>query len=464
MRTELPSWVDPAVAFHALAANSSWAVWLDAGPDATDGLSYIGLPGGRVLRARVEQGTVMEYATPDAEPQQLEGGIFEVLRDVLEHDAAVDTSLARADGFALGWVGWTGYELAAQTSGVATAPSPTDDALFVYLEWVLEFDHAAQSVSVLVVGEHERELMERATGLEQLLADASEPQPVMPTSVGQVAVQWRHDAASYRALVQRCLDAITAGDAYQLCLTNQATVPGTFDALAVYARLRASNPSHHGGLLQFGDTALLSSSPEVFLRVDAHGHVETKPIKGTRPRGFNESSDAQLSAELIGSEKERAENLMIVDLMRNDLGRVSQLGTVQVDALLEVESYTHVHQLVSTVSADLAPGLTAVDALEACFPAGSMTGAPKISAMTILHDLERGPRGVYSGAFGYLGIDGAANLAMVIRSIVLSEHGASIGTGGGITSGSIPQAELEETWLKAAALLGALGVSPTQYS
>ena len=464
MRSELASWVDPAVVFHALAGDSDWSVWLDAGPHAREGLSYIGIPAGRVLRASVERGEVDEFPTPDGSPQTHEAGIFEVLRDVLEHDAAIDTSAAREDGFPLGWVGWAGYELAAQTSGIHTSASVTDDAVFVFLEWALEFDHDAHTVSLLVLGSDDTDLEQRRVDVEARLRAAQVPavQPAMP--VQRDAVRWRHDAATYRGLVQRCLDAITAGDAYQLCLTNEVTVSGSFNPLEVYARLRQANPSHHGGLLRFGQTALLSSSPEVFLRADRDGHVETKPIKGTRPRGVDSTSDDALSSELIGSEKERAENLMIVDLMRNDLGRVAQLGTVHVDSLLEVESYSHVHQLVSTVSAEMAPGLTAIDALEACFPAGSMTGAPKISAMTILHELEQGPRGIYSGAFGYLALDGAANLAMVIRSIVLTESGASIGTGGGITSGSQPQAELEETWLKSAALLGALGVDSTEYS
>jgi para-aminobenzoate synthetase component 1 len=463
MRSPLASWVDPAVAYRALLGDNSWGVWLDAGPNADEGLSYVGIPRGSVLRASVELGEVTQYDLTTGTSVAHEAGVFEVLREVLEHDSACDTSQSRPDGFSLGWVGWCGYELAAQTAGVATSPSATDDAVFVYLDWALEFDHAAGRVDLLVLGENEAELEHRVSAVHSAIQSASEPASEEPPSFSG-SVRWRHDPVTYRSLVQRCLDAITSGDAYQLCLTNEATIAGEFDALAVYSRLRATNPSHHGGLLQFGDTSLLSSSPEVFLRVDAGGHVETKPIKGTRPRGASAAADADLATELIGSDKERAENLMIVDLMRNDLGRVAQLGTVQVDALLEVESYTHVHQLVSTVSADLAPGLTAVDALEACFPAGSMTGAPKISAMTILHELELGPRGIYSGTFGYLGIDGAANLAMVIRSIVLTERGASIGTGGGITSGSEPQAELEETWLKAAALLRALGVDSSEYS
>jgi anthranilate/para-aminobenzoate synthase component I len=183
------------------------------------------------------------------------------------------------------------------------------------------------------------------------------------------------------------------------------------------------------------------------------------PIKGTRARGKTPQEDAALAAELLASDKEQAENLMIVDLMRNDLSRVGVLGTVAAEKLLEVHTLPHVHQLVSTVSAQLELGLTAIDAVEATFPAGSMTGAPKIAAMHILRELEQGARGVYSGAFGWFGLDGACELAMVIRSIVIDSSGASIGTGGGITIDSDPLAELEEMKLKAQPALRALGLA-----
>lgn len=442
-RNRLPQWVDPEIAHSLLrlAQLGENTVWLDAGPDATDGLSYLSLPSGRMLT----DSTALDETTGS--------DIFTALRSALNHDADVDTSLAREDGFCLGWVGWFGYELAALTAGIPVAEAHTDDARFVYVDWALEYDHAAHTLDLLalVSSEEESQAIHRAVmraldgSVSEMLSTEGPPSPV----------HWRHDEATYTQLVQRCLDHITAGDAYQLCLTNQATITGTHDALEVYRRLRRENPSHHGGLLVFGDTALLSSSPEVFLRVSPEGLATTKPIKGTRPRGVGKA-DTALAEELQANEKERAENLMIVDLMRNDLGRVADLGTVSVDALLEVETYPHVHQLVSTVSAQLASGLTALDAVEACFPAGSMTGAPKISAMRILHDLEQGPRGLYSGAFGYLGINGAADLAMVIRSIVITANEATIGTGGGITSGSIPHAEYEEMQLKAAPLLRAL--------
>jgi para-aminobenzoate synthetase component I len=203
----------------------------------------------------------------------------------------------------------------------------------------------------------------------------------------------------------------------------------------------------------------VSSSPEQFLHVEADGRVRTRPIKGTRPRGATVVADVELRAELEASEKERAENVMIVDLMRNDLGRVSVVGSVEVSHLLAVESYAQVHQLVSTVEGMLLPGLAAVDAVAACFPAGSMTGAPKLSAMRILNRLEGGPRGAFAGCFGYLGLDGTADLAMVIRSIHFANGVATIGAGGGITALSVPEEELAEVRVKAAALLAAMGLA-----
>jgi anthranilate synthase component 1 len=271
-------------------------------------------------------------------------------------------------------------------------------------------------------------------------------------------VRWRHGADDYERLVRACQESIRRGDAYQLCLTNEVTADVHPDPLTAYFTLRAANPTHHGGYLRIGHVALLSASPERFLRIDAHGGVETKPIKGTRARGTNAADDERLRLELLASDKERAENLMIVDLMRNDLARVAQLGSVEVTSLLAVESYASVHQLVSTITAQLAPEADSLDAVAALFPAGSMTGAPKISAMRILNRLEGGPRGIYAGVFGYFSLDGALDLAMVIRSIVLTSDGASIGTGGGITALSVPADEVEETRIKAAPLLDALGL------
>jgi len=277
--------------------------------------------------------------------------------------------------------------------------------------------------------------------------------------VGQLdssVVTYRHSDSEYISLIESAKEFIANGDAYQLCLTNQISIETEVDPFAVYLKLREINPAPYSSYVRLGDRAIISSSPEQFLRVSSSGVLSTKPIKGTRPRNADPVLDAELAAELVANEKERAENLMIVDLMRNDLGRVSEPDDVVVTKLFDIESYASVHQLVSTVTAKLKPGLDVFDAITACFPAGSMTGAPKIRAMEILSELEAGPRGIYSGCLGFIGFNGAADLAMTIRTIVFESGRATIGIGGGITIDSVPGEELAETKLKAKALLAAL--------
>ena len=269
----------------------------------------------------------------------------------------------------------------------------------------------------------------------------------------------RHSADDYLAMISTAQRHISIGDVYQVCLTNELTVDTGEDPLAVFLRLRLSNPAPYSTFFKSVDLAVVSSSPEQFLKVQASGMVSTKPIKGTRPRGATDEHDVKIARELQSDAKERAENLMIVDLMRNDIGKVSKVGSVEVPKLFEIESYATVHQLVSTVTGELAEGESAWSAILAAFPGGSMTGAPKIRAMEIIEELELGPRGTYSGCLGYLGAEGSAEFAMTIRSIIFQDGRATIGVGGGITIDSDPVAELEETKLKAKALLAALNAA-----
>ncbi|MGH3703193.1 MAG: aminodeoxychorismate synthase component I [Agromyces sp.] len=470
----LPVWRDPEAVFRAFFAESTYIAWLDGGADAASGSSVLAVAheGSEFVTADVSRGTVTRDRPVvqglHGSPVTSSASVFDVLGEVL----AANRPTAEVDGPAtsaapLGWFGWFGYELGAHLQDVPIAEAETPDAAFLFVDRAIVFDHGARSVRLAWIDDdsaaraaRESWATELAAEIERLdAASVSMAPPVQSAaaSPGGATTRWRHDAARYAQLIDECQAAIVRGDAYQLCLTNRIDIdvhPAPADA---YLALRASSPSHHGGYVRFGDTALLSASPEQFLFIDPDGLVSTKPMKGTRPRSDDPEVDAALRRELLESEKERAENLMIVDLMRNDLGRIAELGTVEVPGLLEVEEYPHVHQLVSTVIARLRHPLTALDAVQSAFPAGSMTGAPKRSAMTILHELEQGPRGVYSGAFGYLGIDGGADLAMVIRSIVLTSKGASIGTGGGITALSVAAEEVEETRVKARALLAVLG-------
>ncbi|MDR7111988.1 anthranilate synthase component 1 [Microbacterium trichothecenolyticum] len=425
---DVEHWVDPASVFSAVFAYEPHSFWLDAGPDAREGWSWMGA------------------GSPD-DPAQVKATTCTAAT------AADDESPLRG-----GWVGWTGYDYAAARAG-APASREADGVpqdLWLRVERLVAFDHARQSVRVYGSATDVDELATAVT--------AATGEPVLPSPAGRDTVaRARHRPDEYAALIERCRDAIREGDAYQLCLTTRFEVEASVDPVAVYARLRAATPAHHGGFIRSGDTALLSASPEQFLHVegapDGSAVVHTRPIKGTRPRGADAGEDAALAAELRASEKERAENVMIVDLMRNDLSRVCVDGTVGVDALLEVESYPAVHQLVSTVSGTLATGATLDDLLAATFPAGSMTGAPKLSAMTILHGLEGAPRGVFSGCFGWIGDDGALDLAMVIRSIVVRPDRAYVGAGGGITWRSDAAAEVAEVGIKARGPLAALGAA-----
>ncbi|MEQ1735299.1 MAG: anthranilate synthase component I family protein [Rhodoglobus sp.] len=429
----LGRWVDPVDAWAALCRGRDAAFWLDSGAQAASGVSYLG---------------VASSLTTD-----FGGPVLEWLRG---QGFSADTS-AVASGFALGWVGWLGYELRGETMGVSVnRASRYPDAAWLFVDRCLAFDHASGAVTLLALGDVDGYRAEVEAALASVV-ELVEPVAIS-TSLDHRDAAWAYTDTEYLAKIDACQAAIREGEAYQLCLTTEARVDAHPDPFDTYLALREASPTHHGALLVAGAIAVLSATPEQFLTVSPHGVVTSKPIKGTRARGATPASDAELRLELESSDKERAENLMIVDLMRNDIGRVSAVGSVTVTDLMAIESYAQVHQLVSTVQGVLADGLTAIDAIEACFPAGSMTGAPKRSATEILDSLEARARGIYSGAFGYLGLDGALDLAMVIRSIVIDADGCTIGTGGGITALSVPAEELAEAKLKAAALLRVLGV------
>jgi len=424
----LGRWVDPAEAWAVLLSDEANSFWLDSGDEK--GTSYLGA-GSRLLEG----------------PH-----VFADLAAELASTRIVDVA---DGGFALGWVGWLGYDLREATLGTpVTRAARYPVSALMFADRALAFDHAAREVTLLALGSawHGDLADWRDATVAALLTGRDEQLPVHVPA--EATATWADSDEHYLALIADCQAAIRAGEAYQLCLTTEARVDVRPEPFAAYLALRASSPAHHGGLIRVGEVSLLSSSPEQFLSVTPDGVVESKPIKGTRPRGATPAADAELRADLLASDKERAENLMIVDLMRNDIGRVSAVGSVTVPSLFAVESYPQVHQLVSTVRGRLAP---AVDAVVACFPAGSMTGAPKRSATLLLDGFEDRARGIYAGAFGYFGLDGRVDLAMVIRSIVLDAAGATIGAGGGITALSVPREELAEVKLKAAALLAVLG-------
>ena len=284
-----------------------------------------------------------------------------------------------------------------------------------------------------------------ATGLDPLVAIAF-------TTPLMFALGW----ALYVAAVRRAVEYIHAGDCFQVNLSQRLLTPLAGSPLDLYGRLRERNPAPFAGYFDLGEFRIASASPERFLQASHTGEVETRPIKGTRPRGRTPEEDRRLAAELLASPKDRAENVMIVDLMRNDLGRVCEFGSVAVQDLCRLESYPTVHHLVSEVRGRLRRGLTAVDLLEAAFPGGSVTGAPKVRAMEIIAELEPTARGPYCGSLGWLGFDGAMDTNILIRTFTVGRGWAQFPVGGGIVADSDPQREYEETLHKAEGLLRAL--------
>ncbi|WP_293819123.1 anthranilate synthase component I family protein [uncultured Corynebacterium sp.] len=418
--------------------------------------------------------------------------------------------------FALGWVGALGYGV----ENVARSRKDHPDAALLFADRAVVIDHAhavAYAMAMLPeAGETEEAEQARGTReahaqqLEWLDATVAEVQriagaipedipgdaPPRDTVPAGTAATFHFDQPKqqYLASIQRCLDYIAAGDSYEVCLTNTARGPALRELpilhpdkqpnpqpceqpaqqpgantphtpspeLLAYLRLREVSPVPYGAFLRFerpGQAPLyiLSASPERFLKVSPEGEVSAKPIKGTRPRGEDEATDARGRQELMSNPKDRAENLMIVDLLRNDLGRVCVPGSVEVPRIFSVESFSHVHQLVSTITGRLRAGLGAVDAIEASYPGGSMTGAPKIRTMQIIEELEPHPRGFYSGAIGWISPNAAAELNITIRTLVDDGSECSFGVGGAIVADSDPLAEYQETLVKAAALLDALG-------
>ncbi|RRQ27308.1 aminodeoxychorismate synthase component I [Rhodococcus sp. Eu-32] len=460
---------DTEQVFRALFADGPNKFWLD-GSSALEADSRFSIMGD-CSGPRAEYVTYSVAAArvnvqrSDGTVESVDSTFFDYLNRQLT-ERAVPPLHDHPFAFGLGYVGYLGYELKADVGGQLVHTAPTPDASMVFADRALVFDHDAGRCHVLaLVADHEEpatldwfasitESLRRLDGVR----GRSEPEPEQPlvAPTVQADLQLRHDRAKYIGLIEQCLADIRSGETYEVCLTNMATFPGPIDALGTYSCLREINPTPYSAFLGFDDLSVSSASPERFLRIDADRIVESKPIKGTRPRGATEAEDELLRADLLSNEKDNAENLMIVDLVRNDLARVCVPGSVHVPKLFDVETYAPVHQLVSTVRGRLREDASAVDCIGAAFPGGSMTGAPKIRTMAIIDKLEDGPRGVYSGAIGYFSLTGTADFSIVIRTIVSTEHEVTFGVGGAIVALSDPEEEFTETMVKAVSMRRAL--------
>lgn len=353
--------------------------------------------------------------------------------------------------FSLGWIGYLGYELKRETGG-SHQTSDAPDAGLLHAGRAVVVDHRDGVLWALALGGDSdwSDAVAQAAAYTPAARPALQPGPVM--------VSVREDRERYKTKIGLAQAQIFEGNSYEVCLTTGLAFDTDADPLGLYSTLRNANPAPFAAFMSINGRSILSTSPERLLRITASGALTAEPIKGTRRRDPNPEKDARLRAELETSAKDQAENIMIVDLMRNDLSHFARPGSVRVSRLCAIESYATVHQMVSTIEAQLLPGISRSEAIAAAFPAGSMTGAPKISTMRILNQLEGEPRGVYSGAIGYFSRDGGCDLSVLIRTLVLDGGRASLGVGGAITADSAPEEEWQEVRTKAFGVLNALGL------
>jgi para-aminobenzoate synthetase len=460
----LDTLVDPERAFVHLYGEAEHAFWLDSSKvDERSRFSFMGAPGGplsAVISYDVDEGVVRVDRNGVVETS--EESIFDYLSRETRRLRYVSDDLPF--DFNCGFVGYLGYELKADCGGEAAHASSMPDAAFVFADRLIAFDHVERTTYVLCISEpggvEEAERWIRDTSLrlvslppldapdwERLSGERADP-PV------RFSLSRSHE--QYLADIARCKQELTDGESYELCLTNKVTAEVRPDPLPLYRTLRRVNPAPFSAFLRLGEDAVLSSSPERFLSIGRDRWAEAKPIKGTCRRGATPAEDVRLAEELRADEKTRAENLMIADLLRNDLGVVCEVGTVHVPFLMHVESYETVHQLVSTVRGLLREDIEPPDCVRACFPGGSMTGAPKKRTMEIIDELEGEARGVYSGAIGYFGLSGAVDLNIVIRTIVIEGDHATLGVGGAIVMQSDAEDEYQEIVLKGRAPMQAI--------
>lgn len=451
---EVPGRLDTAATFATLQAEASAAFWLDS--------SAAHLGQGDTTIIGTNTGELSQTIRWDVDTDRLDvqdsttrsEHTTNVLQYIDEHSWETSQTIPGLSGFTGGWVGYLGYEAKQATvrGHTNTWRAPTPDAYWIRPQTFLRYDHRNHRTTLFAYADES--LLDR---LETALVFGDTPRPE-PAQQTEVNGQWRVSATEYQQQVSHIQRMLRAGEAAGICLTDTFSTPEyPGDGLALYLRLRANNPAPYGGYLRFNtfedDLEILASSPEKFLSVNTEGHIESKPIKGTVARSNDPDLDVDVALQMAADPKIQSENLMITDLLRDDLAKVTTPGSVRVSKLMAVESFATVHQLVTTVTGELLPGLSATAALNAVFPGGSMTGAPRLVSIETLETLEAGPRGIYSGAMGWLGHNNTAELNVVIRSIVIDSGHLTLGAGGAVVVDSDPAEEEAEKHLKAQALM-----------
>jgi len=400
---------------------------------------------------------------PYAQPGEGRDPLLDIQQELARFRLApLEEGLPRFSG---GAVGYLAYEVIRHFEPRVPIPEADPqglpEALFLFVDTLLVFDHLRHTIKVVshcrLDGNIEASYRQACWRIDELAGRLARPlPPFQPApSFGRPMTRSNLSKEEFLAMVERARQYIIAGDIIQVVLSQRFTRKASAHPFSIYRALRTINPSPYMYYLALGDIFIVGASPEMLVRVEGEV-VSTHPIAGTRPRGRDLAEDEALEADLRQDEKERAEHLMLVDLGRNDIGRVSQAGSVQVSQLMEVERYSHVMHLVSHVSGRLRPDLSPLDALRACFPAGTVSGAPKIRAMEIVAELEPDRRGPYAGAVGYFDFSGNLDTAITIRTIVMREGLAHVQAGAGIVYDSVPEREHQECLNKAQALLSAI--------
>ena len=448
-------------AFKHLFSDASDAIWLDSNHQESEmsRFSILACLGGpHSYKVEYDVGSQLIKLKQPVGDTFLSMTIFDFLQVQLDKTKVT----VRDDlpfGFKCGFVGYFGYELYRDTLNILTnSVSENPDAQFIFIDRAIVFDH--EDGSTYLIALHDENTLNDVDRwfdvIKKLLDESLKTTSLKMQKKSNRELIFQKDKNQYITDIKKCLNYINDGDSYEICLTNKANYNKQVNPLHYYSVLRTLNPAPYSAYLKFNNLSICSSSMERFLVIDSEGNVETRPIKGTLPRGDSLKHDLQLIEELRSQRKFLSENLMIVDLLRHDLGGVCDIGTVQVDKLMDVESYASVHQLVSRISGKLRKDLSVIDCIKAVFPGGSIVGAPKKRTIKIIDSIENESRGIYSGAIGYLSLDGNVNLNIVIRTAVITPEKLSIGVGGAIIALSDPEEEYNETLLKLKLLKTAL--------
>ena len=455
----------PVSAFLKIAEHSDYAFLLESveGGEHVGRYSFLGKDPFLILRGRAGD-TLIERAGATTSADK---PFMETLRELMNgFQSPFVPGLPRFTG---GAVGYLGYETAAwfepavqRTPDEHADGAVGDDAGFMLFDTVLAFDHVQHRILLIanarISGDEDlRALYQFACAKIEFLERELERALSLSKTVSPDALSLASNFTQpvFESMVREAKEHIAAGDIYQVVLSQRFSADVGVDPFTVYRALRHVNPSPYMFFVRMGERSIVGSSPEMLVRVEGR-HVVTHPIAGTRPRGRGDEEDQRLAEELKRNEKERAEHVMLVDLGRNDLGRVCTYGSVRVPTFMALERYSHVMHLVSVVEGQLADDRDRLDALVACFPAGTVSGAPKVRAMQIINELEPTRRGIYAGAVGYLDFAGNLDFCIAIRTVVLEHGRASIQAGAGIVADSNPTAEYEETRDKARAMVRAL--------